>query len=263
MAACYPVPFKTCRLGPILVVLFFSLKIGPRLFCPYCVCLLCAQTRPHCSSFFLPSSWRTCSPIWRDPRLLLLISPLLLMSSCHFHRDSSVCPRSWKLRELLELRRSLPQRSDAFSFSSALTKMIAEFVAHSFFADSSLFWSIRALLSHYGFCFTSPVSASLAILRIAMSAHCPCFTIACGLLTSRVLPLLFSPDTYSIQWLTIAHVRSSLFWSASFHYLRLWLWFFLYSLFSGVASCDGRVPPAPLFGSLLQRGPLVVPPAPL
>ena len=55
------VPFKTCRLGPILVELLFSLKIGPRLFCPYCVCLLCAQTRPRCSSF-LPSSWRTGFP---------------------------------------------------------------------------------------------------------------------------------------------------------------------------------------------------------
>ena len=133
-------------------------------------------------------------------------------------------------------------------------------MAHSFFADSSLFWSICALLSHHGFCCTSLVSASLAILRIALSTHRPCFTIACCLLTSRVLPLLFSPHTYSILWLTIAHVRSSLFWSASFHHWRLWLWFFLYSLFSGVASCERRVPPAPLFGIVQQRGPLVVPP---
>ena len=153
-------------------------------------------------------------------------------------------------------------RATHFSFSSALTRMIAECMAHSFFADSSLFWSICALLSHHGLCHTSPVSASLAILGIAMSTHSPCFTIACGLLTSRVLPLLFSPHTYSILWLTIAHVRSSLFWSASFHHWRLWLWYFLYSLFSGVASCERRVPPAPLLGSLQQRGPLVVPPAP-
>ena len=104
--------------------------------------------------------------------------------------------------------------------------MIAKCMAHSFFADSSLFSSICVLLSHHGFCCTSPVSASLAILRIAMSTHCPCFAIACGLLTSLVLPLLFSPHTYSILWLTIAHVRSSLFWSASFHHWRLWLWFF-------------------------------------
>ena len=43
---------RGCRLGPIPVELFFSLKIGPLLFCPYCVCLLCAQQRPHCSFFF-------------------------------------------------------------------------------------------------------------------------------------------------------------------------------------------------------------------
>ena len=78
-----------------------------------------------------------------------------------------------------------------FSFSSALTRMIAECMALSFFADSSLFWSICALLSHHSFCCTSLVSASLAILGIAMSTHSPCFTIACGPLTSRVLPLLF------------------------------------------------------------------------
>ena len=131
-----------------------------------------------------------------------------------------------------------------FSFSSALTRMIAECIlipssltllSSGRFARVLNAW---CLLSHHGFCCTSLVSASLAILRIAMSTHCPCFTIACGLLTSRVLPLWFSPDTYSILWLTIAHVRSSLFWSASFHHLRLWLWFFLYSLFSGVASCE-------------------------
>ena len=103
----------------------------------------------------------------------------------------------------------------------------------------------------------------LAILRIPMSTYCPCFTIACGLLTSRVLPLWFSPHTYSVLWLTIAHVRFILFWSASFHHLRLWLWFFLCFLFSGVASYERRVPPAPFFGSFQERGPLVVPPAPL
>ena len=67
----------------------------------------------NCSPFFaivlanvLPDPARS-----ETPPLDLFTS---LMSSCNFHRDSSVCPRSWKLRELLELRRSLPQRSDAF-----------------------------------------------------------------------------------------------------------------------------------------------------
>ena len=68
----------------------------------------------------------------------------------------------------------------------------------------------------------------LAILQIAMSTHCPCFTIACCLLTSRDFPRLISPHTNAILWLTIVHVRSSLFLSTSFHHWRFRLWFFLF-----------------------------------
>ena len=180
MAACYPVPFKTCRLAHI-----------PRLSCPYCDCLLCALSRPHCSSFFaivlanvLPDLARSETP----PLDLSTSLDVLRATSIGTHRCVLVLGSFVNCSSFV-----VPFLSAAthFSFSSALTRMSAECMAHSLFADSSLFWSICALLSHHGFCCTSPVSACLAILRIAMSTHCLCFTIACGLLTSRVLPLCF------------------------------------------------------------------------
>ena len=61
----------------------------------------------------------------------------------------------------------------------------------------------------------------------AFVVHLLCLHLLAILRIVRDFPRLFSPHTNAILWLTIVHVRSSLFLSASFHHWRFWLWFFL------------------------------------